>query len=93
MEISRIFGNAADSVEPITANPQVPATKDTFLKLLVAQLKNQSPLDPSDGTEFVAQLAQFTELEQTIGINESLSSIREILSASGTTAESAVVPK
>jgi flagellar basal-body rod modification protein FlgD len=39
-----------------------------FLQLLVAQLKNQDPLSPTDSTQFVSQLAQFSELEQVIGI-------------------------
>ena len=38
--------------------------KDTFLKLLVAQLKYQNPLDPTDGTEFMAQTAQFSVVEK-----------------------------
>ena len=38
--------------------------KDTFLKLLVAQLKYQNPLSPTDGTEFMAQTAQFTVVEK-----------------------------
>jgi flagellar basal-body rod modification protein FlgD len=52
------------------------ATKDMFLKLLVTQLKNQDPLNPSDGTQFVAQLAQFTELEQVISMNAELGSVK-----------------
>lgn len=39
-----------------------------FLQLLVSQLKNQDPLNPMDSTTFVAQLAQFSELEQVIAI-------------------------
>ena len=39
-----------------------------FLQLLVAQLQNQDPLNPTDSTQFVSQLAQFSELEQVIGI-------------------------
>jgi flagellar basal-body rod modification protein FlgD len=39
-----------------------------FLNLLVAQLKNQDPMNPTDSTQFVSQLAQFSELEQVIGI-------------------------
>jgi flagellar basal-body rod modification protein FlgD len=46
--------------------------RDAFLKLLVAQLKNQDPLKPQDNAEFVAELAQFSNLEQTMGINDRL---------------------
>ena len=46
--------------------------KETFLKLLVAQIKNQNPLNPADGVEFVAQLAQFSQLEQVMSIRSEL---------------------
>jgi flagellar basal-body rod modification protein FlgD len=46
--------------------------KSAFLKLLVAQLQHQDPLKPQDDTAFVAQLAQFSSLEQTMGINDRL---------------------
>ncbi len=46
--------------------------KQAFLKLLVAQLQYQDPLEPQENSEFVAQLAQFTSLEQTVGINDRL---------------------
>jgi flagellar basal-body rod modification protein FlgD len=46
--------------------------QDTFLKLLVEQLKNQDPLSPQDSAQFVAQLAQFNSLEQLISINTRL---------------------
>ncbi len=51
------------------------ATREEFLNLFVAQLKNQNPLDPLKGHEFIAQLAQFTSLEQLINLNVSFSDI------------------
>ena len=43
-------------------------SEEMFQQLLVAQLQNQDPLNPTDSTQFVTQLAQFSELEQVIGI-------------------------
>lgn len=46
--------------------------KDAFLKLMIAQLQNQNPLEPMDGTEYAAQLAQFSSLEQLTNLNETM---------------------
>jgi flagellar basal-body rod modification protein FlgD len=46
--------------------------KEDFLTLMVEQLKNQDPMNPADATEFTAQLAQFSSLEQLFNINSSL---------------------
>lgn len=64
---------------PATGNPT--ATKENFLQLLVAQIKNQNPLNPADGTQFLSQLSQFTEMEQMLGMREELKTIRETLTA------------
>ncbi len=46
--------------------------KEAFLQLLVTQMQNQDPLNPSSDTEFIAQLAQFSALEQMQNLNVSL---------------------
>ncbi len=57
------------STATASATPSV--SKDEFLKLFVAQLKNQSPMDPLKGHEFIAQLAQFSSVEQLTSLNAS----------------------
>lgn len=48
------------------------ANESTFLQLLVTQIQNQDPLNPTDSTQFLSQLAQFSQLEQLIGIRQEL---------------------
>ena len=59
--------------------------KDDFLKLLVTQLQNQDPLSPMSGSDFAAQLAQFSSVEQLSNINSTLTqsvSANQLLSQS-----------
>lgn len=49
--------------------------KDEFLQLLVAQMRNQDPLNPMDGQEMAAQLAQFSQVEQLIEINSGMKAV------------------
>lgn len=58
-------------MSPTTAVASSVVSKDEFLKLFVAQLKNQDPMDPLKGHEFIAQLAQFSSLEQLTTLNAS----------------------
>jgi flagellar basal-body rod modification protein FlgD len=60
-------------------SPENLASKEMFLQLLVAQIRNQNPLSPANGTEFVAQLAQFTQLEATLDIRQEIEQIRAAL--------------
>ena len=69
--------SASPSQSSSPANPTV--TKNMFLQLLVAQIKHQDPLNPADGVQFLTQLAQFTQLEQTLGMSGDLAAIREDL--------------
>lgn len=55
-----------------SALPNKELGKDEFLKLLTYQMKAQNPLKPQDGTEFAAQLAQFSQLEQLTNISKLL---------------------
>jgi flagellar basal-body rod modification protein FlgD len=56
------------------ANSSTSVNKDDFLKLLIAQMKNQDPLNPMDGTQYVAELAQFSSLEQLQNMNDNMTS-------------------
>lgn len=58
------------------------ASMDMFLRLLTAQLKNQDPLSPMDGTKFAQQLATFSNVEQQIKTGEKLERIVQQLSGS-----------
>jgi flagellar basal-body rod modification protein FlgD len=60
-------------------------SQNQFLQLLVAQLKGQNPLNPTDGTEFVSQLAQFSSLEELTKIRSSMDSVQQLLSQSAST--------
>jgi flagellar basal-body rod modification protein FlgD len=70
--------SASSSSASTTTQPQT-LGQDAFLKLLMAQLKNQDPLNPTDDTEFVTQLSQFSLVEQSVQQSTSLTSIQGAL--------------
>lgn len=81
---TQAWGDITDLVAHKSSTPQVSsgsdlANKDVFMQLMVAQLKHQNPLSPADGVEFVTQLAQFTQLEQSMGMRQDLETIRDFL--------------
>lgn len=51
--------------------------KDDFLKILVAQMQNQDPMNPTDSTQSIAQLAQFSSLEQMTNIATAMNTLSE----------------
>lgn len=57
--------------------------KDTFLKLLTTQLQHQDPLNPMDNTQFIAQLSQFSSLEQLTNANDNLQGLAVGMSSVG----------
>jgi flagellar basal-body rod modification protein FlgD len=65
--------------------------KDQFLKLLLAQLGNQDPTQPTDNTQFIAQLAQFSSLEQAQATNTRLDSLLLATSSTNQTSTAAFI--
>lgn len=76
--VNNILGQAENEFQSaVKKSGNADLGKDAFLQLLVTQLKHQDPLNPMDDKEFVAQLAQFTSLEQLMGINTGVTSMNE----------------
>ena len=59
-----------------TATGSQDLDRDAFLQLLVCQMQNQDPLSPTDNTQMIAQLAQFSSLEQMNNLNTSFSTVK-----------------
>ncbi|MBP5176918.1 MAG: flagellar hook assembly protein FlgD [Treponema sp.] len=55
--------------------------KDDFLKLLICQMQNQDPTDPMDNTEFIAQMAEFSTLEQMTNMNTNFERLNTMLTS------------
>lgn len=67
---SRSVSKTENGTEIVTGNSN--NDKDLFLKLLVAQMKNQDPFNAQDPTQYITQLAQFNMLEQSMELNENM---------------------
>lgn len=85
-----IPGDTPTTPSPVSPTPQTTSATatnaaaltsdfETFLTLLTAQMRNQDPLNPTESTEFVAQLASFSAVEQQIRSNDTLDSILSAL--------------
>jgi len=79
---------AASTAASSAAGANSAPTESMFLQLLVAQMKNQDPTSPQDPTQFVGELAQFSQLEQTIGIKTDTDTISQDLTAAAASAAS-----
>jgi flagellar basal-body rod modification protein FlgD len=88
MTIDRVIDNMAaaeaQAGKPAAENKNNQVNKETFMRLLVAQIKHQNPLNPADGAQFLSQLAQFSELEQMLEIRNELAALRTDMAAKNT---------
>ncbi|WP_075292505.1 flagellar hook assembly protein FlgD [Pararhizobium arenae] len=89
MAVSGVTTTTSTSYVPTTSATESTADAenaslnyDSFLKLLVAQMKNQDPTDPMSSSEQIAQLATFSQVEQTIKTNTNLESLLQRTSLS-----------
>ena len=72
IDVSQFTNPKASAPPAVPTNVDGLANENTFLQLLVAQIKNQDPTNPTDSVQFLGQLAQFSQLEQLIGIRQEL---------------------
>lgn len=75
LESSNIVNDLDINARKEIEQTQVEQDRNQFLELMIAQLENQNPLEPQDGGEFLAQLAQFSTVEGIENLNDSMSDL------------------
>ena len=74
---TQITGFKAEPPEAVERVPVKMLGQNEFLKLLVTQMRNQDPMKPVSDTEFIAQMAQFSSLEQTKSMSADITKLRQ----------------
>ncbi len=74
MSVSSVSAESSTQTQTSSFSTSI-LDKDSFLKLMVAQLVNQDPFNTQDSGEFLAQLAQVTQLEQMINLNDKINNL------------------
>lgn len=82
MTVPAVDGTGSSTTSQTSSTSKTSVDYESFLKLLVAELKNQDPTKPMESTDFVAQLATFSQVEQSLQTNTKLD---EILQSSALT--------
>ncbi|MGO4526268.1 flagellar hook assembly protein FlgD [Microvirga sp. 2MCAF35] len=75
MNVSSVSSPVAAQRTTTTSDTSSTASYDNFLKLLMAQMKNQDPTEPMKSTDYMAQLATFSQVEQTVKSNSKLDAL------------------
>src|SRR5512147_3235633 len=94
-DVTGVSANQATSLAAAASSavPTLPASQqlgqNDFLNLLVTQLKNQDPLKPVDNQEFVAQLAQFSQLQQS---TQQVGLLQQLITAQADTQQYSLLP-
>lgn len=78
-QLATMAGRSGAATTQDSASNELAGDFETFLRLLTTQMRNQDPLKPTDSTEFVAQLANFSGVEQQVRTNDSLGRIFDLL--------------
>ncbi len=78
-------GSGSATTGSTTASSPSDITSDDFLTLLVSELKNQDPTQPTDPNQYITQLAQVNSLEQLISINKGIGTLDSSVTGSSTT--------
>lgn len=68
---------ATSNVQKAARTPSKELGKDQFLQILVTQLRNQDPMQPLEDKEFIAQMAQFSSLEQMMNVSKEMTALRQ----------------
>ncbi len=75
IDSTKSTGSESTALTALTSTTQKSLGQDAFLKLLITQLQHQDPTQPKDDTEFIAQMATFSQLEQLTQMNKTLEAI------------------
>ena len=78
MTVSGVSANTTYQTAQATVEKNSTLDYDSFLKLLVAEMSNQDPLNPTDSTQYISQFASFSSVEQAIQTNKKLDSLMTV---------------
>ena len=91
--VSATSSNSNDVAQAAAGATTQVLGQDDFLKLLMAQMQNQDPTQPTDDTQFVAELAQFSSVEQMTDMNDTMNQLLVAQASANQTADANLVGK